>query len=166
MSKGRHIRTFDYVNHPYDEVRDALHENATEIIRQATQAAASRAHAVASGLHVNIGGIEVGAEIAITVESVEDDPKGPLGGPATRIHLEWEAAKATRLFPLMKAELSAYALGGTETQLDLDGHYDPPLGLVGDAVDAVVGHRIAEASVQRFVSDVAAHLRKALAENS
>ena len=50
-----------------------------------------------------------------------------------------------------------------ETQLDFSGQYEPPLGAVGDAVDALVGHRIAEASVHRFVTDVARYLREHLA---
>lgn len=160
MSNGRHIRAYDYVNQPYRKVRDALHADAEDIFRDATRAAASRARSVASGLSVNIGGVEVGAEIAIDVFSVEDVEKGPLGKPATRIELEWEAAKAPRLFPFMKARLSAYALTATETQLDFEGAYEPPLGVVGAAVDAAVGHRIAEASVRRFMTDVAAHLRE------
>jgi hypothetical protein len=36
------------------------------------------------------------------------------------------------------------------------------LGTVGKALNAIAGHRIAEASVHRFVDDVARHLRKAL----
>lgn len=162
MSKGRHIRAFDYVNQPYEKVRDALREGADEILVAATKAAASRAHSVASGLHVNIGGIEVGAEISISVDSVEDDPKAPLGGHSTHLHLSWQAAKRPGLFPLMNGDLSVYALSPTETQLDFEGDYEPPLGVVGAALDAAVGHRIAEASVHRFVSDVAAHLREAL----
>jgi len=65
-----------------------------------------------------------------------------------------------RLFPLMKAEISIYPFTATETQLDFLGVYKPPLGLLGKAVNAIIGHRIAEASVHRFVSDVAAYLRK------
>jgi hypothetical protein len=164
MSKGRHIRAFAYVNHPYDKVQAALHQHADEIFRSATRAASSRAHEVASGLHITIGGVEVGTEVVITVKSIEDDPNGPLGAPATRLHLEWEAARSPRFFPLMKGELSAYALSGTETQLDFEGHYEPPMGVVGSAMDAVMGHRIAEASVHRFVSDIAAHLRRTGAE--
>jgi len=37
-------------------------------------------------------------------------------------------------------------------------------GAVGKAMNAVIGHRIAEVSVHRFVSDVAAYLRQALSE--
>ena len=53
----------------------------------------------------------------------------------------------------MTAVLAVYPLTATETQLDFSGQYDPPLGAVGDAVDALVGHRIAEASVHRFVTE-------------
>ena len=68
-----------------------------------------------------------------------------------------------RLFPLMNGELSVYPLTSTETQLDFSGIYQPPFGAVGKTVDAVVGHRIAEVSVHRVVSDVAEYLRQALA---
>jgi hypothetical protein len=162
MSKGRHIRAYDYVNQPYEEVRQALHADPGDMFRDATRAAASRARSVASELSVNIGGVEVGAEVDITVCAVEDVDKGPLGKPATRIEL----AKAARLFPFMKARLSAYALTATETQLDMEGDYEPPLGVVGAAVDAAVGHRIAEASVRRFMTNVAAHLRERMSGGS
>ena len=66
------------------------------------------------------------------------------------------------LFPLMKADLSIYPITATETQLDFKGLYEPPLGPLGKAVNAMVGHRIAEVSVHRFVSDVAEYLRKTL----
>ena len=75
--------------------------------------------------------------------------------PATRLLLEWEAATKPGLFPLMKAELSIYPLTPTETQLDFLGLYEPPFGPVGKAMNAIVGHRIAEVSVHRFISDVA-----------
>ncbi len=167
MSKGREVRAFDYVNQPYERVREALRDNALEIFRNATRAAASRARAVASGLHVNIGGLEIGAEIDIKLNGIEQGgPIAGIGGESTRLRLEWEAAKAPRLFPLMKGDLSIYALTATETQLDFSGLYEPPLGPLGSAIDALAGHRIAEASVHRFVTDIAAYLRETLAGRS
>jgi hypothetical protein len=62
----------------------------------------------------------------------------------------------------MKAELSIYPLTATETQLDFKGQYEPPLGPLGKAVNAMVGYRIAEVSVHRFVNDVAGYLRQTL----
>jgi hypothetical protein len=65
-------------------------------------------------------------------------------------------------FPLMKADLSIYPITATETQLDFNGLYEPPLGPLGKAMNAMIGHRIAEASVHRFVTDVAEYLRRTL----
>ena len=159
MSSGREIRTYEYVNHPYQAVRDALRADPVETFRDATHAATDRARAVAAALRVNIGGVQVGAEVSITVgEPVES--AGEHGGPpSTRIPIEWEAASRPGLFPLMRGELAIYPITSTETQLDFGGTYTPPMGPLGGALDAVVGRRIADASIHRFLSDVAHHLR-------
>jgi hypothetical protein len=158
------IRCYDYVNQPYEAVRDALSVDVPVLFRNATKAAASRARTVASALRVNVRGIEVGTDISISVQKIEDQPKKVTSPPLTRLQLEWEAAKMPRLFPFMKAELSIYPLTGTETQLDFLGTYEAPFGVLGDAMDAVVGHRIAEASVHRFINEVAEYLRTELSK--
>lgn len=162
MSISKIIRVYDYVNHPYADVCEKIISNGPSIFRDATKSAAGRAKSVASKLRVNIAGIEVGTEISISVNNITEHAESALSGPITQIDLEWEAAKMPRLFPFMKANLSIYALTATETQLDLLGNYEPPLGLVGSAMDAVIGHRVAEASVHQFVADLAAYLRSAL----
>lgn len=162
MAKGRPIRTFDYVNHPYNSVRDALRDDALAVFRSATHAAASRAHEVAVGLHVNLGALKIGTEIALTVAGITEEEGNSPANRRLLIDIEWEAAKAPRLFPLMNGQLAVYPLSATETQLDFSGSYEPPFGVVGTAVDALVGHRIADASVHRFVVDVADYLRRTL----
>ncbi|HUG00674.1 MAG TPA: hypothetical protein VML95_02295 [Longimicrobiales bacterium] len=162
MAKGRPIRTFDYVNHPYDSVRDALRDDALAVFRSATHAATSRAHEVAVGLHVNLGALKIGTEIALTVAGITEEEGNSPANRRLLIDIEWEAAKAPRLFPLMNGQLAVYPLSATETQLDFSGSYEPPFGVVGTAVDALVGHRIADASVHRFVVDVADYLRRTL----
>lgn len=161
MAKSREIRSYDYVNHPYQRVRNALRQDALSVFQSATKAAASRAQSVAAELHVDVGGIGVKADVRISVKKIEERVVNAT--PSTRLLLEWEAVTVPRLFPFMKAELSIYPLTATETQLDFSGLYEPPLGVVGKAVNALVGYRIAEASVHRFVSDVAEYLRKTLA---
>ncbi len=161
MSKS--IRFYDYVNHPYTEVRDALKADALTVFRNATKVAADRARTVASELHVNVAGIEIGTDISISVNSIVEREKKVMSPVTTSIELEWESSKMPHLFPLMKAELSVFPLTSTETQLVLAGDYEPPLGLLGNAVNAVVGHRIAEASVHQFITDVAVYLRNELA---
>lgn len=162
MSKSREIRTYEYVNHPYEGVRDTLLADPLETFRLATHAATDRARAVAGALRVNIAGIDVGKEVRITVgEPIETSGKANLQ-PSTRIPIEWEAASRPGLFPLMRGELALYPLTATETQLDFGGAYEPPMGPLGGVLDSVVGHRIADASIHRFLSDVAHHLRETL----
>ena len=163
MSKGREIRCYDYVNHPYAQVRDALSKDAPAIFQSATKAATSRAESVAAELRVDISGIALEADIVIAVKKVEEQIS-EMAGPVTRLQLEWQAAKMPHLFPLMKAELAIYPLTASETQLDFSGLYEPPFGALGKAMNAIVGYRIAEVSVHRFVSDVAEYLRQALAK--
>ena len=159
MSQGREIRTYEYVNHPYAAVRDALLDDPLETFRAATHSATGRAQAVAAALKVNIAGIEVGTDVAIRVGAPIEIVDEHTGQAATRIPIEWEAAERPGLFPLMRGELAIYPITATETQLDFGGGYQPPMGVVGEALDAVVGHRIADASIHRFLSDVAHHLR-------
>lgn len=157
------IRSYDYVNQPYSRVRDELKHDARAVFQSATKAAADRARSVASELRFDVAGIGVKADINIIVKKIDEKTSDAMSAPVTRVLLEWEAATLPRLFPLMRAELSIYALTPTETQLDFNGVYEPPLGPVGKAMNAIAAHRIAEASVHRFVSDVAAYLRHALA---
>ena len=162
MSKSREIRTYDYVNHPYDVVRDTLLADAVGTFRVATHAAADRAEAVAAALRVSFGGVDLGREVRINVGTPVESPGEHGRQPSTRIPIEWEAASRPGLFPLMRGELAIYPITGTETQLDFGGTYEPPLGPLGGVLDAVVGHRIADASIHRFLADVAQHLRDSI----
>jgi hypothetical protein len=162
MANARQVRCYDYVNQTYEKVRDALSGDVAALFQAATHAASRRAHDVAVGLRVDVAGVEVVKDVVVTVKGRKESAVGARKTPTTKIGLEWKAADTPRLFPVMKGELSLYPLTATETQLDFDGHYEPPLGSFGRAVNALVGHRIAEASVHRFLADVAAHLRKTI----
>jgi hypothetical protein len=164
VSKDKTIRVYDYINHPYESVRQKLSAEALEVFRSATKVAALRAKSVASELHVNFAGIEVGTDISIAIKSIENEPKTVSSPPMTKIKLEWESASMPRLFPFMRAKLSVYPLTATETQLDLSGNYEPPFGVVGNVIDSVLGHRIAEAAVHQFIRDIAVYLRAELSK--
>src|SRR5215470_16185894 len=153
-TKRREIRSYDYVNHPYEQVRDGLRKDAAIVFHSATKSAVSRAKSVAAELHVDVAGVGVKANINVRVKNIEEKAD-TAGSPATRLLLEWEAATMPGLFPFMSAELSVYPPTATETQLDFLGHYEPPLGAFGKAINAMVGYRIAEASIHRFISEVA-----------
>src|SRR6201997_5737786 len=99
MITGLEIRSYDYVNRPYERVRDALTQNALTGFQSATKAAASRAQSGAAELHVDFGGIGVKTDINIFVKNIEEKIVDAASTPTTRLLLEWEAATLPRLFP-------------------------------------------------------------------
>ena len=162
MKRGQKIRSYDYVNQPFEKVRDVLCADPLSVFQAATKTAAARANSLASELRIDLAGIQLGADISISVKETKNNPAAGATGPSTVLRLEWEAANRKDLFPFMRAELAIYPLTATETQIDFSGAYEPPLGALGSALNAVAGHRIAESSVHRFISNVAEHLRTSL----
>lgn len=57
-------------------------------------------------------------------------------------------------YPLFHGTLSVEEIDGLFSRLDLDGTYEPPLGLAGLAFDAVLGHRLAIETARQFLGDV------------
>jgi hypothetical protein len=165
MSTERELRCYDYVNHPYPAVRRLLGDDTRGLLARATTAAATRAEAVTTQLELRLGPIAIATEVEVTVTAVEETVS-PLRTPATRFGIDWRARRGEGFFPVMHASLTVYALSAHETQLVFSGQYEPPLGLVGAAIDALVGHHIAEACALRFVQEVAAELRHELASDA
>jgi hypothetical protein len=160
MSQDKSVRCYGYVERPYEQVRALLHREPLELLQRATRSASARARALLASLKVDVGGIEIGVDIRTHVRRVSDE-EGVAGlPPVTRVDLGWEAARAPALFPLMSARLSAWPMTSTETQIEIEGDYEPPFGAVGTALNAVLGHRIAEASVERLLQDVMDQMRR------
>ncbi len=159
--KRSKLRCYQYVNRPYADVKARLSHDPVALLAQATTSAAARANAVASNLHVNVGGVELGVDVRVYVVGVREDASVAGLSPVLRLEIAWEAARSPSLFPVMHAEVSAWPLSSTETQLEIEGDYQPPLGIVGNAIDAAVGHRIAEAAVHRLLEDLVEQLRRA-----
>jgi hypothetical protein len=162
MAKHREIRCSESVNHPYKLVRNALVENAKLVFEHATKGAASNKASISSELHAKIAGMDLAQDVAITVTKVDQRASAPKSGTATCFQLEWAATVLPRLFPVMKADLLVWPLNGTETRLDFVGSYAPPAGPLGTVIDSIAGHRIAQASVDQFIKDVASYLNDSL----
>ena len=163
MAQPHELRCYDYVNRPYAVVRDALRADLGGVFERATKGATGRANALAASLKIELGALEIGTDVVIEVLGIEEREEGPVGRTRTTvINLRWNAARAAALFPSMEAELIVYPLSKDETQIELHGRYTPPLGTVGSALDSLIGHRVADASVHRFVTDVARLLRDEL----
>ena len=160
MSASREIRCYEYVNRPYEAVKGLLERDPAALLQRATHAASERASSLSTQLHVKVAGLEIGKDVDVHVVKVDSTGHAPasLTQPATTIELTWRASTADALFPAMRAELVAHPLSAGETQLELRGHYTPPGSVLGTAADALLGHRIAEASIHRLLEDLVARL--------
>ena len=74
----------------------------------------------------------------------------------------WRSDAADRLVPTLEADLQLASLDGYGCQLSLMGSYRPPMSVVGVAGDRLLGHRVAEACVRRFVLETADRLETAM----
>lgn len=166
MSTGHTLRCYDYVNQPFEKVEAMLRADAASIFAQATSSAAARERAIGVQLHAKLAMLDVSTDVRVKVGPLERTMSSPLGYEIAIFPLTWSAASSPSLFPSMQAKLSVFPLSRGITQVELEGTYDPPLGLLGDAIDAVLGHRIAEASVLQFVRDLCAYLRAEMAAHS
>jgi hypothetical protein len=72
------------------------------------------------------------------------------------VTLRWEAVGAGgSLFPALDADITLRPVSESTTLLKLDGAYRPPLGIVGAGLDRAVLHRVATATIQRFLGEIA-----------
>jgi hypothetical protein len=153
----RELHCYDYVNQPYEAVRATLLANPLGVFTRATSPSS-----VDNGaeLHVKVGALDVSAEVAIEVRDVVETRAHDRA--VTQIDFTWHAVRHPHLFPTMTAFVRCFELSPTETQLEVSGSYEPPLGITGQAVDALAMHRVAEESVKNFVRDIANYLRRTM----
>lgn len=155
----RNLYCYDYVERPSGEIVELFRTEPRRLLQLSTSEAARHADEIAAELHVELGGLDIGKEVSIDIDAYDivDD--------AGSFHLRWEAASHPALFPSMQADLKITPLARGYrwlTQLSLVGHYRPPLGPLGLIGDAVVGHRVAEASMHRFLRDLASRIDQEL----
>lgn len=81
-----------------------------------------------------------------------------LGRKHENIELEWHALGGGP-YPTFKGWITVRPLG-TRTELELKGGYEPPLGAVGAAFDAVAGNRIAHAAAKTLLAQLGRELER------
>ena len=131
MSKGREIHCYDYVNHPYEQVRGALSKDAPAVFQSATKAAASRAQSIASELRIDIGGIGIEADIQVSVKNIEVKPREAMSRSGHPVAAGMGGRDDATPFSAHEGGSLHLSIDRTETQLDFMGVYEPPLGAAG-----------------------------------
>jgi hypothetical protein len=76
-------------------------------------------------------------------------------GNSAVLVVRWEAVGSSGgLFPVLDADITLTPYGSATSLLALSGAYRPPLGPLGVALDRVVLHRVAGATIQGFVNQL------------
>ena len=107
-------------------------------------------------LRVRVGPIGALPMLSKTVTLHADQPIER--GELTVIPLTWRATGTQGVFPVLNADLEVAPISPEVTQLTLRGTYQPPLGGLGQRLDRLLMHRIAEATVRSFMRRLAESL--------
>jgi hypothetical protein len=77
-------------------------------------------------------------------------------GDTTVLALRWEASgRGGDLFPALDADITLVPVDEHTSLLRLSGVYRPPFGPAGAALDRILLHRVATATIQAFVDEMA-----------
>ncbi len=74
---------------------------------------------------------------------------------STVIPLAWEATGSSGFFPRLDGQLRVRALDEQRTEVGFVGHYQPPLGRAGAALDDVLLARVARATIRSLLRRIA-----------
>jgi len=103
-----------------------------------------------------------GADAALATEvMVSCAPEIDPTHESDRWHIRW-IPRDQRLYPSFEGTLAIKGAEDYETcRLVIEGSYRPPLGPAGEVIDAVLGRRIAQATVDELLRTVAASMEQA-----
>ena len=150
------VRYYVTIDRPIEECRRVLLESPDEWLPNLVQSSEGPAEQLVARMGFSI--LAVGVRKRAVVQ---------LGKPLQlrdwlHIPISWEAQPVSELFPRFEGELQLVPMGPNQTKLALAGTYDPPLGDAGRAVDNLVMHTAAEATVKDFVEGLGRRLEKEL----
>ena len=80
-------------------------------------------------------------------------------GGWTEIPITWRATYLEQLFPVMSGKVELAPVDRSGTRLTVSGMYEPPLGRVGEQLDAAFMHKVAEATVAELAESIANRLQ-------
>ena len=146
------LRSFVEIRTPADVAGEMLARLPQTLVEGFALDAIDHGHTVLAEVGFPVAGRRLEKQVHIAVgEAVKTRSR-------TWLPIWWRATGAGSLFPWLEGELEAAGLGKNLTQVGLSARYKPPFGVVGTTLDRMLLHRIAEATIQDFLQQVAAAL--------
>jgi hypothetical protein len=141
------VRYFVELPLPAAQVERALLDHPPGWLAEMAGAAQQRGDDLLTEVGIGVGplGTRLARRVAIQLGE-------PVRFPSmTSLALTWEPIGLEGLLPRLDAAIELGSLGEDRTQLAISARYRPPLGVVGRAVDRVLLHRVAEATLKDFL---------------
>jgi hypothetical protein len=147
---GMFVRYFVELPLAAARVEEALLASPPGWLSAMAGAAQARGDELLTAVGVGPLGPRLGRRVAIQLGE-------PVRFPSmTSLPLTWEPVGLEGLLPRLDATLEVGSLGEDRTQLAVSARYRAPLGVVGRAVDRVLLHRVAEATLKDFLDRLGA----------
>jgi hypothetical protein len=139
------LHDYAFVDAPADRIRERIAADHGEWLSGLAVGAAREGES----LRLRVGPIG-SLPMLSKIVTIHADP--PITrGQVTVVPLTWRATGSQGIFPALNADLEVAPLSPESTQLTLRGHYVPPLGAVGERLDRLLLHRVAEATIRSFM---------------
>ncbi len=147
---GMFIRYYIELSLPVAMVEQALVNSPTGWLSTMAGEAQARGDGLLGEVGVGPLGVRLRRQVTIRLGDPVQLPS------MTSLPLTWEPVGLEGVLPQLDANLELGSLGEDRTQLAISARYRPPLGVVGRAVDRVLLHRVAEATLKDFLDRLGA----------
>lgn len=78
------------------------------------------------------------------------------------IPISWKPTFGRKLLPTMTGKVDLSPVSSDETRLTVSGMYEPPLGRLGEQLDEVLMHNVAEGTVKELAELIAQRLQESV----
>jgi hypothetical protein len=148
---------YAYVEAPFDTITALLAGDPTAVLQRATTEAASAAKPLARTMGVELAGHAVAETVTVMPGRFR-----PTGLTTCTMTLTWEVPSGRLLFPHLTAELEvcAVVLDPPLVQVTVRATYEPPAAVLQAGADRMMLKHLAEATLHRFVHEVADGIRR------
>ncbi|MFT7598926.1 MAG: hypothetical protein ACI8TP_001851 [Acidimicrobiales bacterium] len=141
---------------PYGAIADLLEANPAAIMAAAAEQAVAAANEVVVHVEGKWAWFDLNEDVRAELGQLDR------GAAMARLPISWGADKHKRLLPSLKGNLSVMSLSAKHSEISFTALYAPPLGLFGGVEDFLLGRRILEQVIGRFLDEVVAHLEDQL----
>ncbi len=146
------LKTYVELAKPFDQVRQVLLDDVDRWLPNLAQETGQEGERMLVDVGLAVGRRRLRRPAQLLVGSAQVSER------LASLPIQLRMRRSDGLFPSFDGFLEAAWLGRERTQLVLEAQYEPPLGLMGRALDRGMLHRVAETAARGLLEAVAARI--------